>query len=95
MAAKSLCTFLKSPTCCLREILLAKADIDDGETAIVMEVCVVHAMIVIDATKKRRAQAGDKGRSLKAQVPKGAAPNRKVLISYSVYFEVFRFRELK
>lgn len=39
VAAKSLCTFLKSKTCCLREILLAKADIDDGETAIVMEVC--------------------------------------------------------
>lgn len=39
VAAKSLCTFLKSRTCCLREILLAKADIDDGETAIVMEVC--------------------------------------------------------
>lgn len=38
VSAKSLCTFLKSPTCCLREILLAKADIDDGETAIVMEV---------------------------------------------------------
>eukprot|EP00903_Cladosiphon_okamuranus_P018800 g17294.t1 len=37
VSAKSLCTFLKSPTCCLREILLAKADIDDGETAIVME----------------------------------------------------------
>eukprot|EP00752_Nemacystus_decipiens_P012656 g11210.t1 len=37
VSAKSLCTFLKSPTCCLREILLAKADIDDAETAIVME----------------------------------------------------------
>ncbi|CAB1103173.1 unnamed protein product [Ectocarpus sp. CCAP 1310/34] len=36
-SAQSLCAFLKSPTCCLREILLAKADIDDGETAIVME----------------------------------------------------------
>lgn len=38
VAARSLCTFLKSPTCCLTEILLAKADIDDAETAIVMEV---------------------------------------------------------
>lgn len=38
VSAQSLCAFLKSPTCCLREILLAKADIDDGETAIVMEV---------------------------------------------------------
>ncbi|CAM9285636.1 unnamed protein product [Ectocarpus sp. 4 AP-2014] len=37
VSAQSLCAFLKSPTCCLREILLAKADIDDGETAIVME----------------------------------------------------------
>ncbi|CAM9304799.1 unnamed protein product [Scytosiphon promiscuus] len=37
VAARSLCNFLKSPTCCLTEILLAKADIDDGETAIVME----------------------------------------------------------
>ncbi|CAM9274618.1 unnamed protein product, partial [Hapterophycus canaliculatus] len=37
VAARSLCNFLKSPTCCLMEILLAKADIDDGETAIVME----------------------------------------------------------
>ena len=38
VSAESLCTFLKSPTCCLREILLAKADIDDAETAIIMEV---------------------------------------------------------
>lgn len=38
VSAQSLCTFLKSPTCCLREIILAKADMDDAETAIVMEV---------------------------------------------------------
>lgn len=38
VSAQSLCVFLKSPTCRLREIRLAKADVDDGETAIVMAV---------------------------------------------------------
>lgn len=37
-SARSLCSFLASPTCRLKELLLAKADMDDGETAIFMEV---------------------------------------------------------
>ncbi|CAM9512676.1 unnamed protein product, partial [Discosporangium mesarthrocarpum] len=36
-SAQSLCTFLKSPTCSLTELVLSKADMDDKETTIFME----------------------------------------------------------
>lgn len=38
VSARSLSTFFRSPRCRLREVFLAKADIDDEEMAIIMEV---------------------------------------------------------
>lgn len=44
VSARSLSLLLKDPACNLREVRLAKADIDDCETVIVMEVSEATAL---------------------------------------------------